>query len=74
MDVGNAQKAARKLLAVFADTRLQEWDIDHMAQHYVHNAYPLIDMVDRVLTFDDMVRYHFDMVQTRSNDEQYTLF
>lgn len=74
MDVGNAQKKARKLLDVFADTRLQDWDLDHMAQHYVHNAYPLLDMVDRLLTFDDYVRYHFDYHQSRSNDEQYTLF
>ena len=72
MDFGNAQKSGDKLLTIFSSVRLQDWDIDHMAQHYVHNAYPLDEVVDKVFTFSDCVKYHYNLIGV-SND-QYTLF
>lgn len=64
MNVNYARAKAEILLGIFSDLRLQPADIDHMGQHFVNNAYPLIDVVDRVLTFEDSVRYHFDRSQT----------
>jgi hypothetical protein len=62
MDFSRANSQGEQLLRVFGDMRIQDTELDHMAQYYVNNAYPFLDMVDRALTWADNVRYHFDRV------------
>ena len=70
MDFVAANKGADKLLGVFGDIRVQDMELDHMAQHYVNNAYPFVEMVDRALTWAGYVQYHFDRVNGETNGQQ----
>jgi hypothetical protein len=73
MQIGDAQRMGKKMLDIFADLRVQEMELDYAAQYYVNNAYPLIDMVDKALTWAGYVQYHFDVADRRNNGQD-TLF
>lgn len=69
MNIGNAQRKGIKLLDIFSDSRLLDPDLDHMAQAYVNNAYPFLDMCDKALTWAEYVQYHFDYHKAKTNGQ-----
>ena len=70
MDFIKINKTGQRLLDIFSDIRLQDTDLDYAAQHYVMNAYPLIDMVERAITFSECVQFHFDRVKGETHGQQ----
>lgn len=70
MDFVTANKRGEDLLRVFGDIRIQDTELDHMAQHYVNNAYPFLEMVGRALTWAENVQYHFDRVKGEHYGQQ----